>query len=155
MHAIARRAANAYSMVSTETGLAGADPHKLILMLFEGARLAVSKAKLHLKQGEAAAKGGAISKAIAIIDQGLKASLNVEAGGDLAEKLRALYEYMSTRLLVANLKNDLGALEEVGRLLAELHEAWEAIGQPQSTPLDKPAATPQLRPAEVREKALP
>lgn len=155
MHAMARRAANAYSMVSTETGLAGADPHKLILMLFEGARLAVSKAKLHLKQGETAAKGEAISKAIAIIDQGLKASLNVEAGGDLAEKLRALYEYMSTRLLAANLKNDLGALEEVGQLLAELHEAWKAIGQPQSKSPTGSAAASQLRSAQQIEKALP
>jgi flagellar protein FliS len=128
MYATARQAVNAYSRVGTETGVIAADPHKLVLMLFEGARLAVSEARLNMKRGETAAKGEAISKAIMIIDEGLKASLNVEAGGELAEKLRALYEYMGNRLLIANLRNDSRALEEVGRLLGELHEAWQAIG---------------------------
>jgi flagellar protein FliS len=97
-------------------------------MLFEGARLAIAEATWHMQRNETAAKGGAISKAIMIIDHGLKASLDVEAGGEIAEKLYALYDYMITRLLIANLRNEPKALEEVGRLLAELHGAWEAIG---------------------------
>ena len=124
----ARHAVNAYSRVGTETGVMIASPHKLILMLFEGARLAVAQAKLHMQRNEIAAKGEAISKAITIIDHGLKASLDLNAGGDLAEKLYALYDYMTSRLVFANLKNELKALEEVGSLLAELHGAWEAIG---------------------------
>ena len=130
MHAAARHAVNAYSRVGTETGVMTANPHRLILMLFEGARLAITKAALHMQRNETTAKGGAISKAIMIIDDGLKASLDVEAGGEMAEKLYALYDYMTNRLLIANLRNELKALEEVGRLLGELHGAWEAIGKP-------------------------
>ena len=130
MYAMARHAVNAYSRVGTETGVMTANPHQLILMLFEGARLAIAKAGLHVQRNETTAKGEAISKAIMIIDHGLKASLDVEAGGEMAEKLYALYDYMTNRLLIANLRNELKALEEVGRLLGELHGAWEAIGKP-------------------------
>lgn len=133
MYAVARHAVNAYSKVGTETGVMTANPHKLILMLFEGARLAMAEAKLHMQRNEIAAKGELISKAIMIIDHGLKASLDVEAGGEMAEKLYVLYDYMTNRLLIANLRNDLKALEEVGRLLGELHGAWEAIGKPNVT----------------------
>lgn len=129
MYATARHAVNAYSKVGTETGVMTADPHQLILMLFEGARLAIAKAGLHIQRNEITAKGEAISKAIMIIDHGLKASLDVEAGGEMAEKLYALYDYMTNRLLIANLRNELKALEEVGRLLGELHGAWETIGK--------------------------
>ena len=140
MHAAARHAVNAYSRIGAETGVMTADPHKLVLMLFEGARLAIAEARLHMQRNEIAAKGEAISKAIMIIDHGLKASLDVEAGGEMAEKLYALYEYMTNRLLIANLRNELKALEEVGRLLAELHGAWEAIKAPNAA-----AATPDQR----------
>lgn len=128
MYAAAHHAVNAYSRIGVETGVIAANPHQLVLMLFEGARLAVAEAKLHMQREEIPEKGEAISKAIMIIDQGLKASLDVKAGGEMAEKLHALYEYMSNRLLIANLRNEPKALEEVGRLLAELHGAWEAIG---------------------------
>ena len=130
MYAATRHALNAYSKIGTETGVMTANPHKLVLMLFEGAQLAVAEAKLHMLRNETSAKGVAISKAIMIIDHGLKASLDVGAGGEMAEKLYALYEYMTNRLLIANLRNETKALEEVARLLAELHGAWEAIGNP-------------------------
>ncbi len=129
MFAAMNNPVSAYQRVGVETGVEAADPHKLILMLFEGARLALAEARLHMQRNETAAKGGAISKAIMIIDHGLKASLDVEAGGEMAEKLYALYDYMTNRLLIASLRNELKALEEVGRLLGELHGAWEAIGK--------------------------
>ena len=62
-----------------------------------------------------------------IIDEGLKASLDKSAGGELAQNLSSLYDYMSQRLLIANLKNDVAALDEVSNLLTELKGAWEAI----------------------------
>jgi len=118
---------NAYAKVSIETGVSAASPHKLIVMLFDGALAAVGSASRHMKAGNIAPKGEAISKAILIIDSGLRAALDKKAGGEIAEGLDALYEYMGTRLLQANLKNDLGILDEVQRLLTDLRSAWNAI----------------------------
>lgn len=127
MNALARNALSAYSQVGVEVNVAIASPYKLILLLFDGALKAISLAKFNMQKNEIAAKGESISKAIAIIDQGLKLSLDVKAGGELAENLRALYEYMGMRLLHANLKNDMDALDEVSNLLTELRGAWAAI----------------------------
>ncbi len=127
-------AIHAYAKVGIETGVTGADPHRLVLMLFDGAALAIINAKQHMLRGEIAAKGESISKAIMIINDGLRASLDVTAGGQLAQNLRALYEYMSNRLLFANARNEPAALDEVKQLLLELKEAWEAIGKPQGLP---------------------
>ena len=102
--------------------------HKLVLMLFEGARLSLSAALAHMKGGRFAAKGESISRAIAIINSGLQASLDIKAGGELAEQLNALYEYMGRRLLEANLHDKPEYIEEVASLLNTLSEAWEAIG---------------------------
>ena len=119
---------NAYAKVGIETGVISASPHKLIVMLFDGALVSVNAAIMHMKAGDIPAKGAAISKAIMIIDSGLRASLDKKAGGDIAEGLDALYEYMGSRLLQANLKNQVDILEEVQRLLGELRGAWNAIG---------------------------
>src|SRR6202008_3899603 len=96
---------NAYAKVGIETGVTSASPHKLIVMLFDGALVAVNSAIMHMKAGNIPDKGAAISKAILIIDSGLRASLDKKAGGEIAEGLDALYEYMGARLLQANLKN--------------------------------------------------
>ncbi|HEY8025401.1 MAG TPA: flagellar export chaperone FliS [Burkholderiaceae bacterium] len=123
-----QRGANAYANVGMETGVMSASPHKLIVMLFEGAMLQVTIAIGAMQAGETAKKGRAISRAIAFVETGLRASLNKQIGGELALNLDSLYEYMSRRLLDANLKNELAPLEEVHRLLGELKGAWEAIG---------------------------
>jgi flagellar secretion chaperone FliS len=117
----------AYQQVGLNTDVATADPHQLIALLFDGAVAAIGIAKGALTQRNIAEKGGAISKAIDIIDNGLRASLDHEKGGDLAERLDALYEYMSVRLLHANIKNDVAALDEVAGLLREIQEAWAQI----------------------------
>ena len=124
----ARRGAAAYSSVGVETGVSTADPHKLILMLFEGALLQIGTAAIALENKDVPAKGMAISKAIEIILNGLKVSLDYEAGGDLARRLGALYDYMTQRLLYANLHNSRPAMDEVTQLLTDLKSAWEAIG---------------------------
>ena len=124
----ARRGAAAYSSVGVETGVSTADPHKLILMLFEGALLQISTAAIALENKDVPGKGMAISKAIEIILNGLKVSLDYEAGGELAQRLGALYDYMTQRLLYANLHNSRPAMDEVTQLLTDLKSAWEAIG---------------------------
>ena len=126
-------AISAYQRIGIETGIESADPHKLILMLFEGAQEALARARMHMQHNEIAEKGQMISKAIMIIDHGLKASLDMNAGGDLAIKLQALYDYMAYRLLVANIQNNLEIINEVGKLLSELHGAWREIGKTSET----------------------
>lgn len=120
-------AINAYNNVSAETSVMGADPHKLIAMLFQGALLEIARAKNEIIRKETAAKGKSISKAIAIIGEGLNASLDKSVGGELAQNLSSLYEYMVFRLIDANLKNDISTLDEVTRLLTELKGAWDSI----------------------------
>jgi flagellar protein FliS len=139
--------ANAYTKVGMETGVVAASPHKLIVMLFEGALLAIANAMQHMQAGEIEAKGKAISKAVAIIDEGLRASLDKQTGGDIAQSLDSLYEYMTLRLITANLKNQPEMLEEVQRLLKDLKGAWEAI-DPATAAVQQPAA-PKPQPYDL------
>lgn len=121
------KSADAYAKVGIETGVISANPHKLILMLFDGALMAVSMAVHHMEQQQVAEKGQSISRAIDIISNGLEASLDMKSDGELAARLAALYDYMCMRLLHANLKNDRAALDEVAHLLGEIRSAWEEI----------------------------
>jgi flagellar protein FliS len=123
----ARAAISAYKDVGIETSVLGADPHQLTTMLFEGALLAISHARHDMVEKHHAAKGKSISKAIAIIGEGLNASLDKKVGGDLAQNLSSLYEYMVGRLIHANVTNDPAVLDEVSRLLSELKDAWDSI----------------------------
>lgn len=143
----ATAALKTYTNVGLESSVSGADPHKLILMLYQGAILAIALAKNQIRRNEIAAKGASISKAIMIIDEGLKASLDQNVGGGLAQNLSALYDYMNQRLLIANLKNDIRVLDEVSNLLTDLRGAWESIGQtasPLANVLPMPARMPEM-----------
>ena len=122
----ANRAA-AYARVGNQTSVESASPHKLILMLYDGALVALRTASVSMQGKDIPTKGKSISKAIDIVMNGLKVSLDLKAGGELAERLDALYEYMADRLLHANLHNNQAALDEVIGLLESLREAWAAI----------------------------
>jgi flagellar protein FliS len=122
-----RNAISAYQKAGVDAAVEVADPYRLILLLFSGAQAAVGKARAAMQMNQVADKGQAISQAIDIIGNGLKASLDQEKGGDIAPRLEALYDYMVFRLLHANIKNDLKALEEVSALLEEIHSAWREI----------------------------
>ncbi|KMW44666.1 flagellar export chaperone FliS [Ralstonia insidiosa] len=126
----ARRAIGAYAQVGIETSVVDANPHRLIAMLFDGARAAVKLAAASIERGDLPTKLRAFDKAISIIGQGLQASLDHKRGGEIAAQLNGLYDYMMRRLVVANGTNDLTMLAEVDGLLASLQEAWLAIGQP-------------------------
>lgn len=125
----ARNAINAYAQVGVQTAAMSASPHRLITMLFDGARAAIASARFHMEGGDIPAKGNAISKAIDIIVNGLNAALDHEAGGDIAADLAALYDYMARRLMQANLRNDEAVLTEVDGLLANIASAWAQIDE--------------------------
>jgi len=134
-----RNVAHAYANVSLETGVIAASPHQLIVMLYEGAELSVRMAIKHMNEGDIAKKSAAISKASSIILEGLQAALYPQQDGDIANKLDALYVYMSQRLMLAHINNQTAPLEEVLGLLRELHLAWKQIGNfpPQGNPDSK------------------
>ncbi len=125
--------ANAYAKVGMETGVIAANPHKLIVMLFEGAQIALNNALQHMQAGNIPEKGKALSKAIAIIENGLRASLDKTVGGQLVLNLDALYEYMNNQLLLANLNNQPELIQEVQTLLRDIQSAWEEIAPKTAT----------------------
>jgi flagellar protein FliS len=122
-------AAAAYARIGIETGVPDADPHRLILMLFDGAIVSIAQAKRAIAERDFAGKGEALSRAIDIVDQGLRASLDAGKGGALAAQLDRLYQYISLRLLTASSRNDTAILAEASALLEDLRSAWAAIEQ--------------------------
>jgi flagellar secretion chaperone FliS len=120
--------AKAYKNVAVQSAVESADPHRMTLLLYDGAIEAIKLAQAHLGTPRIAAKCEAIGKALRILEEGLKASVDRAAGGQLAERLIALYEYITMRLLQANLRNDRRALEEACTLLSDLRAAWAQIG---------------------------
>lgn len=121
-----RNVAQQYGAVAVQTGVETASPHRLIQMLMEGALEKIVIAKAHMLQHSIAEKGANISWAISIID-GLRSSLDLEGGGEIARNLHALYDYMEHRLVEANRRNDPKILDEIGDLLREVKAGWDAI----------------------------
>lgn len=120
-------AIRAYNKVGLESSVTAADPHKLISMLYQGALQAIANARNGILRHDIPGKGAQISKAMAIIGEGLHASLDKSVGGELVQNLASLYDYMVYRLFAANLNNDVAALDEVTRLLLDLKDAWDSI----------------------------
>lgn len=127
MFSSANSPSDAYAKIGIETGVMSASPHKLILMLFDGAVMSLRLAEQAMAEKKIAEKGRAISDGISIISSGLQASLDITAGGEIAERLNALYDYMCNRLMLANLRNDPAIIKEVIGLLDELRSAWAEI----------------------------
>ena len=98
-------------------------------MLFEGLLDSFAQARGAMRQGNIEAKGEAIGRAVRIIDEGLKAGLNLDEGGRLAEDLRDLYAYVTVRLIYANRHNDEAAIGECTQLIEPLSKAWSEMGQ--------------------------
>jgi|TARA_R110002012_G_scaffold322104_1_gene555763 flagellar protein FliS len=117
---------NAYRKGSLKQDVANADPHKLTLMLLQGALDRIAYAKGAMERKDHVAKADYISKAGAIIMH-LRDTLDLEAGGDVADNLLALYNYMVERLSDAHINNDLNILDEVSSLLTPIRDAWVQI----------------------------
>ena len=146
--------AYAYTRIGVQTGVVSASPHQLTLMLYDGAIATIAAAQQQMRLKNTAAKGAAISKAISIIDDGLKASLDLNVGGQMAQNLFELYLYMSQRLVYANLKNDSAALGEVAQLLQQLRGAWQSIATKDAAAkpiVSAPAQTPPLASGSVNQ----
>ncbi|MGD9943426.1 MAG: flagellar export chaperone FliS [Burkholderiaceae bacterium] len=126
MFAPYRSAASSYRNLDLETSVGQADPHALISMLYDGAATAIAQARRHLSQGQVAEKGQATSRAVRILEEGLRAALDPR-GGEIATNLQALYEYMTRRLLSANLANDDEQYAEIAAMVDQLRDAWKQI----------------------------
>lgn len=119
--------ANAYRQIAAATGVTDASPHRLVAMLYDGFLEALAEARGAMRSREIERKGRAIQRAVRIVEEGLRAGLNLSAGGKLAADLNDLYAYVTLRLTQANLRNDESMLDECQQLLHPLREAWMAI----------------------------
>lgn len=122
-----RFAGAAYKQVGVETRVGGASPHQLVAMLFDGLVESLAQATGAIQAGKVDVKGKAIGRAVRIVEEGLKAGLNLEAGGELAADLQDLYRYLVLRLTHANLHNDQAAIDECKRLISPIRDAWTSI----------------------------
>jgi flagellar secretion chaperone FliS len=117
----------AYRSTSVHSNLEASDPHRLVVMLMDGAleRIATARGLMTNSTG-GAERAQLLHRAVAIIDE-LRNSLNFKAGGDISRNLDALYDYMCVRLMQASASNKPEWLDEVSRLLGEVRAAWLAL----------------------------
>jgi flagellar protein FliS len=113
----------AYRSTAVHAGVDAADPHRLVVMLMDGALERIAAASGMMRNGGGVEKAQLLHRTVAIIDE-LRNSLNMKAGGPVAANLDALYEYMCQRLMQANAQNKPEWLDEVSRLLGEIRSAW-------------------------------
>ena len=119
-------AIDSYSKHAVASEAIEASPHRIIQMLMDGFMERIAYAKGHLERGNMSEKSKYISKAIGIVN-GLRSSLDMEKGSEVAANLNDLYDYMNRRLFEANSGNDSKILSEVSSLMAEIKLGWDAI----------------------------
>ncbi|EPF0313267.1 flagellar export chaperone FliS [Enterobacter chuandaensis] len=118
---------SAYTAVSLDSQINGATSHELIVLLYDGAINAMKRAEIYFQSGNIARRGEMISRAINIIDNGLRAGLDHEKGGQIAEELESLYEYISRTLLEVNLNKTGENLPHLISLMTEMSETWQLV----------------------------
>jgi flagellar protein FliS len=123
-----RRAMEEYRQVDVPAQIQDADPHTLVQLMLDGAVARVAAARGAVEARDVPLKCELIGKAIGLVE-GLRVSLDMHRGGELAANLEALYLYMVRRLLEANVRSDAGLLTEVGSLLREVQLGWREMGQ--------------------------
>ena len=124
---VSMRLVNTYKTVGLETSVTGANPHQLVSLLFDALQQSLASAKAATLSGDIATKGRSISRAVRILEEGLKASLDTDRGGDLALNLRTLYDYCILRTTEANLRNEATLIDEVIRLIHPVSDGWNQI----------------------------
>jgi flagellar secretion chaperone FliS len=123
----ARRNLAVYQSVAIEGGVANADPHTLVQMLLDGVVERINTARACIEQGERVRKAKLLHSCVTLVAE-LRGSLDLTRGGPLAQNLSDLYEYIATRLMLANLNDDSALLAECLSLIGEIRSAWIAIG---------------------------
>jgi flagellar protein FliS len=153
--------AKAYVNLGVQTDVLNADPHRLVLILFDGALYAIQRAKGFLASGSIAQKCQALSQACEIVDNGLRVSVDPSHDRQFATRLISLYNYVTMRLLQANLRNDPKALDEAAQILSGLRGAWVQIapskpGAPvgATSVTAQPTAPPAAEPASSRARRI-
>ncbi len=131
-HVNVQKALHQYSQTAVETSINTASPHRLVQMLMEGVQDKIRIARLQMERKELGEKAKSITCAISIVD-GLRMSLDKETGGDIAQNLDDVYDYMVRRLIDANLSNEPEILDEVTALMQQIKEAWDTIANVEST----------------------
>ena len=116
----------AYQSAAAHGGVAASDPHRLIVMLLDGAIERIATARGCMQRNETAEKARLINRAMSIVGE-LRNSLDLRKGGQIAANLAELYDYMCRRLLLATTENKVEMLDEVSTLLHEIRSAWLAI----------------------------
>ena len=134
------RAAAAYKRVGADTIVHQADPHRLVNLLFDELLQSIANARGAMARQQVAAKGACIGRAVSILEEGLKASLNQPRGGEIAANLHDLYDYCIMQLTRANALNSDAMLLEVRTLIEKVADAWRQIG-----PMADAAAAPRTR----------
>jgi flagellar protein FliS len=131
--------------VSLETQVYSATPLELVRMLVDGAVDSVRAARRHLAERNIVERSRAVNKTYGILAE-LYRALDRTRGGELAERLAALYSYMQRRLLDANFRQTDDGLAEVEKLLLPLQEAWRAVGvvDRQTSPIEETASRARL-----------
>ena len=124
---VSMRSANSYRTVGLETSVTGANPHQLISLLFDALQQSLLSTKAAIVSGDIPAKGRSVSRAVRILEEGLKASLDADRGGDLAANLRSLYDYCILKTTEANRRNDVAMIDEVIRLIHPVSDGWNQI----------------------------
>lgn len=120
------RALRQYQTVNSHAQTSEASPHRLVQMLMQGGLDRIAQAKGALARKDIATKGMCLGKAVAIIG-GLREGLNPDEVKTTLADVDGLYDYMMRRLTEANIKNDVGILDEVSGLLANVKEGWDGI----------------------------
>lgn len=148
---------SAYRDVDIQTRSVQTDQFELVALMFEGVMESVTRAKGALQQADTPTKIVEISRAVRIIQEGLRTSLDLDNGGELAQNLANLYDYCVVRLTQANAQNSVEALDEVAVLIKPVADAWRqmrnaspAATDSDSSMADEAPAKPSVPPAARR-----